>query len=256
MMVRRLLTAVAIAGICLGLSTLTARADSTGTDPQGKFQSPVGSGTPGVGQNFEVTFGVTDASTGCTATGSGDTLVEDCIAKNLSGNDWSSVSYSSMTFVDCSTVTVAASDLFEHESCSNAGGGTTLNWWGLNLSAADTDFLNDMDNLSTHCFALHGGGDSACSVANLEVQNDDLDANANAQFDNVCLPGAGIGDGSMPGVFNGCDFEFQLSPGPDGGDWAPDMMGTVSGPEPSTFALATFGIAGLGWFRRKKFVRP
>ncbi|HUJ30305.1 MAG TPA: hypothetical protein VLY23_03425 [Candidatus Acidoferrum sp.] len=250
MMIRRLLMLAAVGALIVGMSPSAVRADSTGTDPQGKFQSPVGGGTPGVGEQFNLTFGVSDPSVGCTAsTDSGGNITEDCIAKNLSGFNWTSVTISSTVMVPCSEVTVVPSDLFTSSNCTNNDGGTQLNWWGVNYSTNDNNFLAAVDAEASLCNP-HNPLTPTCTDSAIQESLDNVDGGL---LPDICTAGDGpAADGSVPGVLDGCDFELQLGVGPDGGDWANRTPFTVKGTEPSGLVLSVVGLAGLVYYRRKR----
>lgn len=233
-----------------GLSAVVAHAD--GIDPQGKFQAPPISGTPGVGADFSLAaFGST--SPGCTFTNGPDGLpadgTEDCILKNQSSFNWTYVTLTTSQDTPCGPSIPFTTDLFENVSCSNDAktGDATFVFSGVNYSAPQAAFLSDVANLIPA--GCSPATNPACDLTDIQtglIENQAF--SGNCQPDNA--------NGIFPGVPVGCDFEFNFSPGADGGNWALGTTFDVAAPEPSTLGILAIGLGALmfaGW-RRKALI--
>jgi hypothetical protein len=247
MRIRRLFMCVAVMGLVMGMSAAATKADG---DPGGRLQTPVGGGTPSADNYFTlVPFGVTDLSEGC----SYDGTTEDCTLKNQSSNNWTWVTLTSSEKLSCfdeegnPNVTVTT-NLFQNAYCTNnAGGYAVLNFNGVVYSSALSEFLGDEQDSLVGCVPVDGGG---CTLPAVQTAILALPA-----FSSNCQ----AGNGSIPGVLVGCDFEFVLGPGPDGGqdggDWVAGTTFVGIAPEPSTFGMLLAGLVGLPFvLRRRKSV--
>ncbi len=177
------------------------------------------------------------------------TGVEDCTLKNQSSNNWTWVTLTSNEKLQCFddegnpnfTVTT---NLFQNAYCTNNDAGyAVLNFNGTVYSSALSEFLGDEQDSLIGCVPVDGGG---CTLP--AVQTAIL---ALAAFSSNCQPG----NGSIPGVLVGCDFEFLLGPGPDGSNWTAGTTFVGIAPEPSTFGMLLAGLVGLPFaLRRRKSV--
>lgn len=230
-----------------GISATVAHAD--GTDPQGKFQAPPISGTPGVTNVFSLpSFGST--GTGCTFTNGPDGLAtdgtEDCIFKNQSNFNWTYVTLYTSQDTPCGPSLPFTTNLFESVSCSNdpTTGNATFVFSGVNYSATTTSFLADMASLVPA--GCNPANSPQCDITDIQTPIIELQ-----QFAGNCTPDNA--DGIFPGVPIGCDFEFNFSPGPDdAGDWVVGTTFDAVAPEPSTIGLLLSGLVGLPFVRRRR----
>ncbi|HTS13451.1 MAG TPA: PEP-CTERM sorting domain-containing protein [Candidatus Limnocylindrales bacterium] len=246
MMVRRLLTALAIAGICLGLSTLTARADSTAGDPQGKVQNPPIIGTPVVtSSNFDLLpdgFGIDSPANDqyCSFDSGADT--ETCTVQNGTNFNWSSLTLIGDDSTSCDSISLST-NLFLNSSCSkNDSGQTVLNFWGVQYSDSTQNLVNLSNTLLTYC----NPSSPNCDLDHVEAP---LTSN-NGPYSGDCLPSTD--PLNVPGVLVGCDVQIILGPGADGGNWQTGAPWDAQAPEPAALQFVLFGVAGLGLLSLKR----
>jgi hypothetical protein len=230
-------------GLVVGMSAAVAKADG---DPAGRLQGPNGGGTPGVDNEFTLTpFGINDPAQGCLYDGT----TEDCTLKNQSSNNWTWVTLTSSDVLPCfdsmgNPNVVVSTNLFQNAFCTNnAAGDAVLNFNGVVYSSNLARFLGDEQDALIGCVPVGGAG---CTLAAVQTPTLALGA-----FSSDCQ----AGNGSIPGVLVGCDFEFLLGPGPDGNNWPTGTTFDGVAPEPSTFGMLLAGLVGLPFaIRRRKSV--
>jgi hypothetical protein len=231
----RLFMWLILMALVVGMSAAVAKADG---DPSGKLQAPVIGGTPTVDNEFSLApFGQT--STGCTFDGTN----EDCVLKNGSNTNWTWASITAGQAVPCDEVNFTT-DLFAAVSCKNdpITGDPTITVSGVNYSPSTNALLATVSGALGAC---DPGSNPSCTIPN--IQTFEL---SNPLFAPNCQPSGSY----LPGVLIGCDFEFELGPGPDG-NWDPNTPFNVVAPEPSTLAMLLTGLVGLPFaVRRRKSI--
>jgi hypothetical protein len=226
----------AVVILAVGMTAAVAHAD--GTDPQGKFQNPNNGGTPGVDNEFSLpAFG--SSGPGCTWNVGGD-QTEDCVLKNQSNTNWTWVNITVGADVACGSI-MFTTDLFSNPvSCTNnADNTTTILLTGVNYSPQNTALFTTANTALSACNPV---GNPNCTITNIQTELVE-----SPLFSGNCVPG----NGYFPGVLIGCDFEIELGPGADGGNWPIGASINVVAPEPPAIALLLIGLAGLPFAVRR-----
>jgi hypothetical protein len=224
----KLFSFAAVAVLALGMSAGIASAD--GGDPRGQVHTPTVSGTPGVGDLFDLApFGTSNDL--CTfANGE-----EDCTVKNLSGFNWTSLTIATSAS-SCAGISTST-DLFGSSSCNVVGGQAVLDFAGVAYSQGAQSFINYADSQAGLCFP-------AGSCTGGQVQQSLLTGPLESGFMPYCASSASGGAGGTPGVLAGCDVEFSFF-GDGSGNWATGTSFSVQAPEPSTMSFLALGLLAM-----------